>query len=660
MIRLIQRRLIIPRGDTGTFSVPVLSSYNSGDAAVFSIIDPKTQRRIYNKLMYVTDSVISVRFEHGDTVNLPVGKFLWDIKFYQDPIIDEGQVVGGKEVDSYYAAFTMPECEVRQTGDNLLTADDAPGSTLTPQQVNTINATLLALNEAIEKTETNVTHYPTIIDGVWNVWDANLEGYAATGVEATGNGIAFIEKTNTEGLVDTYTVNFTDGTAFLYNVTNGSGISSIVKDSTSGLEDTYVIIYTDGNSTTFTVTNGATPNISIGTVQEGPIAAASITGDAANPVLNLTLPNANVPTKVSELENDAGYLTSETDPTVPAWAKLPTKPTYIAQEVGALPNDTFIPEKTSDLVNDSNYVIDANYVHTDNNYTTAEKDKLSGIAAGAEVNVNADWNATSGDAQILNKPTRLSAFLNDEGYLIVETDPTVPAWAKAATKPTYTAAEVGAPTVTEMNTAIREAIGQINSFDIAVVQALPTQDISTHTIYLVPKTGKTNDVYDEYIYINSKWEMVGNTQIDLSDYALKSELPTKVSELSNDSGYLTSYEETDPTVPQWAKASTKPSYTATEVGALPSDTHIPSTTAELTNDAGFITIEEVPEVPVQDVQVNGASVLQDGVANVPIPTTAADVGAIAAPSSPATGAFLVYNGLTWAAQTLATWQGGNY
>ena len=40
-----------------------------------------------------------------------------------------------------------------------------------------------------------------------------------------------------------------------------------------------------------------------------------------------------------------------------------------------------------------------------NDYTTTEKNKLSGIATGAEVNVNADWNATSGDAQILNKPT---------------------------------------------------------------------------------------------------------------------------------------------------------------------------------------------------------------------------------------------------------------
>lgn len=48
-------------------------------------------------------------------------------------------------------------------------------------------------------------------------------------------------------------------------------------------------------------------------------------------------------------------------------------------------------------------------------------------------------------------------------------------------------------------------------------------------------------------------------------------VPTKVSELENDSGYLTSYTETDPTVPAWAKATSKPSYTAGEVGAYTKD-----------------------------------------------------------------------------------------
>lgn len=52
----------------------------------------------------------------------------------------------------------------------------------------------------------------------------------------------------------------------------------------------------------------------------------------------------------------------------------------------------------------SGYVSTENYVATDNNYSNSDKSKLDGIATGAEVNVNADWNATSGDAQILNKP----------------------------------------------------------------------------------------------------------------------------------------------------------------------------------------------------------------------------------------------------------------
>lgn len=53
-----------------------------------------------------------------------------------------------------------------------------------------------------------------------------------------------------------------------------------------------------------------------------------------------------------------------------------------------------------------NLVQDPHYVHTDNNFTTAEKNKLSGIEAGAETNVQADWAQTnsSADDYIQNKP----------------------------------------------------------------------------------------------------------------------------------------------------------------------------------------------------------------------------------------------------------------
>lgn len=55
-----------------------------------------------------------------------------------------------------------------------------------------------------------------------------------------------------------------------------------------------------------------------------------------------------------------------------------------------------------------------------------------------------------------------------------------------------------------------------------------------------------------------------------NDLIDKPNIPSKTSELTNDSGYITGYTETDPTVPSWAKSPTKPSYTASEVGADPS------------------------------------------------------------------------------------------
>jgi len=60
-----------------------------------------------------------------------------------------------------------------------------------------------------------------------------------------------------------------------------------------------------------------------------------------------------------------------------------------------------------------------------NSYPTADATKLAGIAAGAEVNVNADWNATSGDAQILNKPTIPAAANGSETKVTAGTNVTV-------------------------------------------------------------------------------------------------------------------------------------------------------------------------------------------------------------------------------------------
>lgn len=80
-----------------------------------------------------------------------------------------------------------------------------------------------------------------------------------------------------------------------------------------------------------------------------PVATSGEYSDLNNP--------PSIPTKTSDLTNDSGYITAETDPTVPSWAKASTKPTYTASEVGALPDTTTIPTKTSDLNNDSGFIM---------------------------------------------------------------------------------------------------------------------------------------------------------------------------------------------------------------------------------------------------------------------------------------------------------------
>jgi hypothetical protein len=83
--------------------------------------------------------------------------------------------------------------------------------------------------------------------------------------------------------------------------------------------------------------------------------------------------------------------------------------------------DDYIKNKPENLVSDSRYV------HTDNNYTTTEKNKLSGIEVGAEVNVQSDWNQTdsSTDDFIKNKPDipDIKIYRNLTGKAAITTSP---------------------------------------------------------------------------------------------------------------------------------------------------------------------------------------------------------------------------------------------
>lgn len=98
-----------------------------------------------------------------------------------------------------------------------------------------------------------------------------------------------------------------------------------------------------------------------------------------------------------------------------------------------------------------------------------------------------------------------------------------------------------------VNNMITDAVGKITSFEYRVVATLPaTSEGKKGTIYLVAHSGSTNqNSYDEYIFLPAegstaaRYEKIGTTDIDLTPYAKKTEIPKKVSQLTNDSDFET-------------------------------------------------------------------------------------------------------------------------
>lgn len=80
----------------------------------------------------------------------------------------------------------------------------------------------------------------------------------------------------------------------------------------------------------------------------------------------------------------------------------------------------------------------------------------------------------------------------------------------------------GYQTAAQVTAAIDEAIEGVSQFDFEVVSELPASG-DKGVIYLVPIAGRTN-AYDEYIYVNSSWEKIGTTDIDLSGYVQTTDL----------------------------------------------------------------------------------------------------------------------------------------
>ena len=135
-----------------------------------------------------------------------------------------------------------------------------------------------------------------------------------------------------------------------------------------------------------------------------------------------------------------------------------------------------IPTKLSELQNDNNYVQDNSYVHTDNNFTTSYKDKLEDTYRKSEV------------------------YNKQESYSKSEID---------------------------------NKIASIVTTTFEVVDELPEQGES-NVIYLVPNEQSDDNEYEEYIWVNNKWELIGTTKVDLTPYYTSAQVDDLINPISND------------------------------------------------------------------------------------------------------------------------------
>ena len=91
-------------------------------------------------------------------------------------------------------------------------------------------------------------------------------------------------------------------------------------------------------------------------------------------------------------------------------------------------------------------------------------------------------------------------------------------------------------TKTEADNKIAEAVGKISTLKRVVVDSLESVETpDENTIYMVAKAaGSGNQNYDEYMYINGNFEKIGDTEVDLTDYAKTADVDAKISTAKNE------------------------------------------------------------------------------------------------------------------------------
>lgn len=124
MIRLVGRRLIIPQGDTGTFTIPTQGTVSNGDKAVLAIYDNLTHTTKLEKKIDATAETLTFNFDMEDTLDIEPdergNRYTWDITILRNPTYDENdKLIHADDIDSYYAGFSLPSCVIKGVTRNV-------------------------------------------------------------------------------------------------------------------------------------------------------------------------------------------------------------------------------------------------------------------------------------------------------------------------------------------------------------------------------------------------------------------------------------------------------------------------------------------------------------------------------------------------------------
>jgi len=203
-----------------------------------------------------------------------------------------------------------------------------------------------------------------------------------------------------------------------------------------------------------------------------------------------------------------------------------------------------IPTELSDLTDDENHRL---VTDTEKN-TWDNKADESDIPTVNNPTITIQKNNQNIDSFTLNQdsnksinitvPTKTSDLQNDNSFITNTVNNLANYYLKSDTY-----------TQTEVNNLISAAVnGRFEKVTVLPASGEP------NVIYLVPKTtALTNNVYDEYIWQDNAWELLGSTEIDLSNYVTTTDLATALADYVTSSTFNT-------TIANY--------YTKTEVGNL--------------------------------------------------------------------------------------------